>query len=122
MFELSGVNYEEVLEQGDSILVRVIGSSSYRGFELSGLYCSCLQVIAGINNNEIMKGIDKNYHLYFEPVLGATFYIQRHVFIYNINNNNQNRRVISFLFRPAMASCMIIKQQPVHILRDVGLI
>ena len=31
MFELSGVNYEEVLEQGDSILVRV-----YRGFELSG--------------------------------------------------------------------------------------
>ena len=37
MFELSGVNYEEVLEQGDSILVRVIGSSSYRGFELSGV-------------------------------------------------------------------------------------
>ena len=40
MFELSGVNYEEVLEQGDSILVRVIVSSSYRGFELSGLYCN----------------------------------------------------------------------------------
>ena len=39
MFELSGVNYEEVLEQGDSMLVRVIASSSYRGFELSGLYC-----------------------------------------------------------------------------------
>ena len=39
MFELSGVNYEEVLEKGDSILVRVIASSSYRGFELSGLYC-----------------------------------------------------------------------------------
>ena len=39
MFELSGVNYEEVLEQGDSILVRVIASSSYRWFELSGLYC-----------------------------------------------------------------------------------
>ena len=39
MFELSGVNYEEVLEQGDSILVRIIASSSYRGFELSGLYC-----------------------------------------------------------------------------------
>ena len=35
----SGVNYEEVLEQGDSILVRVIASSSYRGIELSGLYC-----------------------------------------------------------------------------------
>ena len=30
MFELSGVNYEEVLEQGDSIFVRVIASSSYR--------------------------------------------------------------------------------------------
>ena len=47
MFELSGVNYEEVLEQGDSILVRVIASSSYRGssyrgFELSGLYCSLI--------------------------------------------------------------------------------
>ena len=83
---------------------------------------SCLQVIAGINNNEIMKGIDKNYHLYFEPVLGATFYIQCHVFIYNNNNDNQNRRVISFLFRPAVASCMIIKQQPVHIRLDVGLI
>ena len=41
MFELSGVNYEEVLEQGDSILVRVIASSSYRRFELSGLYCIC---------------------------------------------------------------------------------
>ena len=39
MFELSGVNYEEVLEQGDSILVRVIASSSNRGYELSGLYC-----------------------------------------------------------------------------------
>ena len=55
MFELSGVNYEEVLEQADSSLVRVIASSSYRefelsrvrviasssyrGFELSGLYC-----------------------------------------------------------------------------------
>ena len=39
MFELSGINYEEVLEQGDSILVGVIASSSYRGFELSGLYC-----------------------------------------------------------------------------------
>ena len=39
MFELSEANYEEVLEQGDSISVRVIVSSSYRGFELSGLYC-----------------------------------------------------------------------------------
>ena len=32
MFELSWVNYEEVLEQGDSILVRVIGGSSYRDY------------------------------------------------------------------------------------------
>ena len=39
MLELSGVNHEEVLEQGDSILVRVIASSSYRGFELSELCC-----------------------------------------------------------------------------------
>ena len=49
MFELSGVNYEEVLEQGDSILVRVIASSSYRGFELSGSYCillHCLLLLA----------------------------------------------------------------------------
>ena len=45
MFELSGVNYEEVLEQGDSILVRVIASSSYRGFELSGLYCIYKQTV-----------------------------------------------------------------------------
>ena len=45
MFELSGVNYEEVLEQGDSILVRVIASSSYRGFELSGLYCTYNRLI-----------------------------------------------------------------------------
>ena len=48
MFEFSVVNYEEVLEQGDSILVRVIASSSYRGFELSGLYCIYL-----IGNNEL---------------------------------------------------------------------
>ena len=46
MFELSGVNYEEVLEQGDSILVRVIASSSYRGFELSGLYCIFISIFA----------------------------------------------------------------------------
>ena len=34
MFEFSGVNYEEVLEQGDSILVRVrvIEGSSYRDY------------------------------------------------------------------------------------------
>ena len=46
MFELSGVNYEEVLEQGDSILVRVIASSSYPGFELSGLYCIIIIIYA----------------------------------------------------------------------------
>ena len=45
MFELSGVNYEEVLEQGDSILVRVTASSSYRGFELSGLYCTLIMCV-----------------------------------------------------------------------------
>ena len=35
-----GVNYEEVLEQGDSILVRDKASSSYWGFELPELYCT----------------------------------------------------------------------------------
>ena len=40
MFKLSGVNYEEVFGQVDSILVRDSASSSYRGFELSGLYCT----------------------------------------------------------------------------------
>ena len=35
-FEFSGVNYEEVLVLGDSILVRVIASSSYRGFGVIG--------------------------------------------------------------------------------------
>ena len=53
MFELSGVNYGEILEQGDSILVRVIASSSYRGlsyrgFELSGLYCIFEKLISGV--------------------------------------------------------------------------
>ena len=49
MFELSGVNYEEVLEQGDSILVRV--SSSYRGFELSGLYCIYIAIRACVRSS-----------------------------------------------------------------------
>ena len=49
MFELSGVNYEEVLEQGDSIFVRDKASSSYQGFELPGLYCMCR--IAIVNRN-----------------------------------------------------------------------
>ena len=55
MFELSGVNYEEVLEQGDSILVRVIAGSSYRGFELSGLYCIYTSKIS--INGHIVKGL-----------------------------------------------------------------
>ena len=53
MFELSGVNYEEVLEQGDSILVRVIASSSYRGFELSGLYCTCISEVRGLGERYV---------------------------------------------------------------------
>ena len=53
MFELSGVSYEEVLEQGDSILVRVIASSSYRGFELSGLYCINININININDYEV---------------------------------------------------------------------
>ena len=57
MFELSGVNYEEVLEQGDSILVRVIASSSYRGFELSGLYC--------INEVDIIQ--EKGFNIFLLP-------------------------------------------------------
>ena len=81
---------------------------------------SCLQVIAGINNNEIMKCIDKNYHLYFEPVLGATFLYTMPCFSFTILIITIKTRVISYLFHPAMASCMIIKQQPVHILLDVG--
>ena len=46
MFELSGVNYEEVLEQGDSILVRGIASSSYRGIRVIGiiLYLDILKI------------------------------------------------------------------------------
>ena len=56
MFELSGVNYEEVLEQGDSILVRVIGGSSYRGFELSGVYC-----IFDKQHDKMQDTIDKEY-------------------------------------------------------------
>ena len=71
MFELSGVNYEEVLEQGDSILVRIIASSSYRGFELSGLYCNykitvCLHVHAFVfemMSRLIAKGIIRSYSM-----------------------------------------------------------
>ena len=62
MFELSGVNYEEVLEQGDSILVRVIASSSYRRFELSGLYCT-------LNANKYQLLNVCNCHVMFESPL-----------------------------------------------------
>ena len=55
MFELSGVNYEEVL--GDSILVRVIASSSYRGFELSGLYCIYMKTLIH-QKKSILKNVN----------------------------------------------------------------
>ena len=54
MFELSGVHYEELLEQGDSILVRVIASSNYRGFELSGLYCIYIYDIYGVATIDLL--------------------------------------------------------------------
>ena len=57
MFELSRVNYEEVLEQGDSILVRVIASSSYRGFELSGLYCILSSVVISCGASRVAVDI-----------------------------------------------------------------
>ena len=63
MFELSGVNYEEVLEQGDSILVRVIASSSYRGFELSGLYCNYLLTCV------FQKGLRSGFAIYKQYLL-----------------------------------------------------
>ena len=61
MFELSGMNYEEVLEQGDSILVRVIASSSYRRFELSGLYCICYCFKPILNSKRIFKVTNKSF-------------------------------------------------------------
>ena len=67
MFELCGVNYEEVLEQGDSILVRVIASSSYRGFELSGLYCSCICLLSVIEKKTLY--MRRNYILEDTTVL-----------------------------------------------------
>ena len=41
-FELSGVNYEEVLEQGDSVLVQDSESSSYAGFALRSVVQNCV--------------------------------------------------------------------------------
>ena len=63
MFELSRVNYKEVLEQRDSILVRVIASSSYRGFELSGLYC-----IKFIYIKEVMRSVDNCFPFFYELI------------------------------------------------------
>ena len=75
MFELSGVNYEEVLEQGDSILVRVIASSSYRGLELSGLYCilkqqSVVQYIIHVRSHKIDLFISEKVYCIINPVPG----------------------------------------------------
>ena len=78
MFELSGVNYEEVLEQGDSILVRVIASSSYRGFELSRV-----RVIAGSSYRDYTVVYMSYYFIsfweiakYFSSVLYIFFTLQ----------------------------------------------
>ena len=73
MFQLSGVNYEELLEQGDSILVRVIASSSYRGFELSGLYCIyiCSSYICpfGVENSLVVVNKLLLFPLFIKPIL-----------------------------------------------------
>ena len=61
MFELSGVNYEEALEQGGSILVRVIASSSYRGFELSGV-----RVIGGSSYRDYTVHFSLQKHTLFK--------------------------------------------------------
>ena len=70
MFELSGVDYEEVLEQGDSILVRVIASSSYRGFELLGLYCIYIYIYIYIfiaNDNLVYHACHSFSWIYIVP-------------------------------------------------------
>ena len=59
MFELSGVNYEGVLEQGDSILVGIIASSSYRGFELSGLYCIYIYIYIPVNSRYLEYSVSR---------------------------------------------------------------
>ena len=53
MFRLSGVNYEEVLQQGDSILVRVIASSSYR---------DCTVSTKGPESREFQLNLPNNAH------------------------------------------------------------
>ena len=92
MFELSGVNYEDVLEQGDSILVRVIASSSYRGIELSGLYCilhpnSCVNIfIAFTNGTRTAKHIIRNFsgvsNKNFLIMVQNSTYLQHNITIY----------------------------------------
>ena len=69
MFELSGVNYEEVLEQGDLILVRVIASSSYRGFELSGLYCILQILHFRVIQHQIMSPVKIKFIKYNKEVV-----------------------------------------------------
>ena len=75
MFELSGVNYEEVLEQGDSILVRVIASSSYRGFELSGLYCTYIATLESLIVTKRVPDLSEatcvyvHLHVYYDGVV-----------------------------------------------------
>ena len=82
MFELSGVNYEKVLEQGDSILVRVIASSSYRGFELSGV-----RVIEGSSYRDYTVTVYVFNFVYFtedfsEDTIPNTIYIYIYIYIY----------------------------------------
>ena len=88
MFELSGVNYDEVLEQGDSILVelsrvRVIGGSSYRGFELSGV-----RVIGGSSYQDYTVYIMFGVH--DKKLTGVNF---------NPTNGNRNILLIKLLKR-----------------------
>ena len=68
MFELSGVNYEEVLEQGDSILVRVIASSSYRGVRVIGIILYLHSIHKDINAT-VLK-------LAFIAYLTSIYYLQ----------------------------------------------
>ena len=83
MFELSGVNYEEVLEQGDSILVRVIASSSYRGFELSGLYCNLsLEFTGTVSYLVCFIALYSFYHASLAKHKWKVKHVLLHVFFY----------------------------------------
>ena len=84
MFKLSGVNYEEVLEQRDSILVRVIAISSYRGFELSGFYYSFFPATSNswnhlstlIKCSPTLNVFKKRYMDFFNDAPNPVFIIQ----------------------------------------------